>query len=361
MSSPLLERITRQISLNGPMPLAEYMHVCMADPTDGYYANREAIGRSGDFITAPEVSQMFGEMIGVWCVLAWEAMGKPKSVNLVELGPGRGTLMADLLRTTQKFTEFHSALAVHLIETSPRLRNEQQLLLCDSHSKISWHDNLNDVLDVPFLLIGNEFLDVIPIRQFVKNGKNWPERAVGLDENGKLCWMLTPASIDTKSLPAGSSDEPDGAVFEKSPAREAVVLDITSKVKSNGGVGLFIDYGHTQSGFGDTFQAMWAHEFADPLTDPGHCDLTSHVDFEALTRVAEQAGANIKPVITQGEFLLKLGLLERAAELGRGKLEELQKRLTGEAERLALPDQMGDLFKVFCLSSVATDIPPFGT
>lgn len=346
MTTPLYERIVKQIKTSGPIPLAEFMHWCMADPTDGYYANQEAIGAKGDFITAPEISQMFGEMIGIWAVETWEALGKPNPFNLVELGPGKGTLMMDLLRIGNAVPSFVEAAQVHMIETSEKLIAQQRENL-SQYGQISWHKSLQDIPSQPTLLIANEFLDVLPVRQYVKTGNEWREHAIAVDENDNLVWTLGTGVLEKQSLPLEADKEPDGAVFEISTIREAFVANTAEHLKINSGIALFIDYGHTKSGFGDTAQALRAHGYTGILEAPGKADLTSHIDFEALAKIAAKSGMTVKPTMKQGEFLINLGLLERAGQLGRGQAPEIQESLTQQAERLALPEEMGDLFKVF--------------
>lgn len=352
-SVPALEdRMIRHIQMTGPLPLAEYMHWCLADKTDGYYQSSNAIGRAGDFITAPEVSQMFGELIGIWLIQAWQALGSPNPCNLVELGPGNGTLMADILRGTRVDPAFTSAVSTHLVETSPGLTKVQQQKLKE-HDGIEWHVSMDTVPQGTMLYVANEFLDALPFRQYVKSGKSWLERCISVDENNTLAWVLGDGQIEPDALPAGHQDEPDGAVFEISTIREGFVKRVCEAVAQQGGCALFVDYGHGQSGFGDTFQAISKHSFANPLENPGKADLTSHVDFSPFANLAIKSGCKKTGLLTQGEFLLRTGLLERAGMLGSGKSEDEKKRIKGEAERLALPDQMGGLFKVFGVSSTA--------
>ncbi|MEM9278784.1 MAG: class I SAM-dependent methyltransferase [Pseudomonadota bacterium] len=351
MPDTLKERIARHIKMSGPLPLAEYMHWCMADRKDGYYQSRQTIGRDGDFTTAPEISQMFGELIGIWAIKTWEQLGSPESFNLVELGPGRGTLMKDLLRACQVSQSFFNAANVILVETSSLLKETQAQTL-SQHENIRWHSSISEIPEAPTILVANEFLDVLPFRQYIKAKDKWHENCVGLDEADELSWVLGTGILDEKSLPGGHTTEPHGSVFEVSVIREAFVENVASLVAENSGAALFIDYGHAKSGFGDTFQAIRGHEYIDTLAEPGLCDLTSHVDFEALKKVALDKGLKTQTLMTQGEFLLSLGLLERAGNLGSGKDPATQERLKNEAERLALPDQMGDLFKVFAFSSM---------
>ena len=353
-TTPLGERIARQIAATGPIGIAEYMALCMNDPVDGYYARPDTIGARGDFITAPETSQMFGELIGVWCVSAWQALGRPAECRLVEAGPGRGTLLRDLLRAVHRFAEFDAAIDLRLIETSAAMiaHQHQAIEAAGLHfaGKATWHTSLAEVPAGPLILVANEFLDVLPFRQYVKAGEVWHERCVGFGEDGSLRFALGPALIDPSLLPPGAPSEPDGAVYEYAPAREAWVAALAERLARDGGVALLIDYGHAESGFGDTFQAMRGHGYADPLESPGLADLTSHVDFAALSRAAMAAGAHASVITEQGEFLLSMGLLERAGALGAKGDEETRQRLRGEVERLAHHNHMGRLFKVLALS-----------
>lgn len=346
MTNTLKTRIANHIKTSGPLPLAEFMHWCMADPKDGYYANQEAIGAKGDFITAPEISQMFGEMIGIWAVESWEHLGKPSSFNLVEFGPGKGTLMQDLLRIGNAVPQFLQAANVQMIETSEKLIEKQKSALRE-HDNIAWHKSITDIPDQPTLVVANEFLDVLPIRQYVKTGNEWREHAIGLDENENLTWTLGAGKLEPDDLPEGADKEPEGAIFEISTIRESFIANTAEHLKANKGAALFIDYGHGKTGFGDTLQAMRNHGFADILDEPGMADLTSHVDFEALANIAKAAGMAVKPLQKQGAFLQEKGMLERAGQLGHNQSAEIQEQLTQQAERLALPTQMGGLFKVF--------------
>ena len=351
MTAPLIDRIRRHISMNGPLPLAEYMHWCLADKTHGYYQTKYVFGREGDFITAPEVSQMFGELIGIWLIKTWEILGRFEQFNLVEIGPGKGTLMRDILRATKLDASFSKAAIPVLIETSELLVDTQKETLQD-YEHIVWQKSMDELDERPTLIVGNEFLDALPPRQYVKFENEWYERGVGISEQDGLTWVTLPTSkLDTNLLPSGHEDEPDGAIFEISTIRESFVERIANHVSSNTGAAILIDYGHAKSGFGDTFQAITKHQFTDPLAAPGDADLTSHVDFDPLSKVAIQSNCIPMNVMTQGDFLLKLGLLERAGALGASKSTEEQHRITREAERLALPHEMGDLFKVFAFSS----------
>ncbi len=339
MGRSLLERIKRQIELEGPLTIADYMSTCLSDPQAGYYTTAKPFGRNGDFVTAPEISQIFGELIGIWCVEKWRRMGAPKRFNLVEIGPGRGTLMADLLRAAAVGEGFIKNVQVRLIEISGQLREQQSAALSAYSNKIKWLSGLADIEDIPTIFIGNEFLDALPFRQYVKSSGLWRERMVGVNE-GELTFCTGVGLYDPASLPTGHAAQPEGSIFETAPVREAVVARIAQHVGQFGGAGLLIDYGHVEPGFGDTFQAVAGHQYADPLKNPGRADLTGHVDFAALTALAGEGCV----MQTQAGFLLKMGLLERAGMLGQGKSVEEQEELQAAVDRLA--GAMGKLFKV---------------
>jgi SAM-dependent MidA family methyltransferase len=368
MTYRLKQKILAQIDATGPMPVGQYMHLCHAHPQFGYYATGNPVGREGDFITAPEISQMFGEMIAIWAISAWQAIGSPNRIQIAELGPGRATLMRDFIRTAAAHQEFFQAMQIKMVETSPSLKKQQRELLGDSDVScpIDWLDTLDQLDALPTLFIANEFLDAIPFRQFVKTQNGWLEVCVGRDEtdepNGKgeeLAFVIGPTGIDESTLPQGHKNEPEGAVFEYAPAREAFVALIAEHLSANDGAALLIDYGHAKSGFGDTFQAVKSHKSVSPLQDPGNCDLTSHVDFQAIGETALDNGVHVTGLLSQADFLIKLGLLERAGSLGGNKGPELQKQIEKDVERLVSPEQMGDLFKVLCLAKHQYNFPPF--
>lgn len=354
LAKTLLDKIKHIIALNGPISIAEYMHICMADPEHGYYKTQEVIGRQGDFITAPEVSQMFGELIGIWCIATWQKLGKPSPFCLAELGPGKGTLIQDLLRAAKNNSEFMNAAQVVLVETSDALQKVQKTKLPNDlveSGKIHWEIDIDQLPKMPVIFIANEFFDVVPFRQYVKKQSGWHEIGIGLSPGNTLQKTALANQIETSRLPAHADDEPEGAVFEHAPAREAIMQTLAEQINKHQGAALIIDYGHLVSGFGDTFQAMAQHAYADPLVAPGENDLTSHVDFQPLTAAAQAADLQSVHTATQGDFLLNLGLLERAGSLGRGKDEADQNRIHSEVERLAAPDQMGTLFKVMAIAS----------
>ena len=349
-------KIHRMIEADGPINIALFMALCLGDPEHGYYIKQEAFGEKGDFITAPDVSQLFGELIGVFLALCLDQFEADQPVTLVELGPGRGTLMADIVRTLKQLRPRHfDLLEVALVETSPRLRELQSKAIAANKTPV-FHDSIATLPETkPLLVVGNEFLDALPMRQYVKAGGVWRERVITV-QGGKLAFVLGASTLAPKELPGSAEAAQDGAIYEIAPARAALVEDLAQRVEEQSGVGLLIDYGHTKSGFGDTLQAMRAHQFAPVLEAPGEVDLTSHVDFEVLQSDALKGNcqATLK---TQGEFLLELGLLERAGALGAGKSLEFQTEIQAAVERLAGPHQMGDLFKVLCFGPHLP--PPF--
>lgn len=346
----LRRRIGELIAEAGPISVSQYMALCLFDPTHGYYTTREPFGAKGDFTTAPEVSQMFGELIGVWLCSAWRAAGAPGDAVVAEIGPGRGTLARDMIRTLSRLAP---ALThrVALIETSPRLTAVQKALL---GATVTWHRDIAELPRAPLFIVGNELFDAIPIRQFAHTRDGWRERCIGIDEHGDLAFVAGAGSVDTDLVPPGAAE---GSVFEAAPARTSLMQQIAERIASDGGAGLFIDYGHLAPGLGDTLQALRAHDYVDVLAAPGQADLTSHVDFSALAAAAKSAGLETR-AMTQADFLLGLGLLDRAGRLGAGGGAAVQNRMRGEVERLAHPDQMGELFKVLMVGKNLSRLPP---
>lgn len=355
----LKTRIAALIEAGGPLSVADYMALSLFDPQDGYYTTREPFGTAGDFTTAPEISQMFGELVGVWIRLAWEALGRPLPVLIAEIGPGRGTLMKDVLRTLGRLApELVSHARFALIETSPRLAGIQRETLSAASAAIEWHASVDTLPQLPLIIVGNELFDAIPIRQFVKTNGRWRERCVGLDAGGELQFVAGAGSLDPALLPQDADDALEGAIVELAPARTALMDLICGRIAGNGGAGLFIDYGYAEPGTGDTLQALHQHRFVDVLLNPGEADLTSHVDFAALAAAARGHGLEAG-LMTQGDFLLGLGLIERAGRLGAKADAAGREKIRGEVERLAGPDAMGTLFKVLALAPRGTAIAPF--
>jgi NADH dehydrogenase [ubiquinone] 1 alpha subcomplex assembly factor 7 len=341
----LKERLVEYIRENGPMTVAEYMAACLHDPDDGYYATRPSIGgESADFLTAPEASQMFGELIGLWCAHEWDALGKP-AFNLIEIGPGRGVMMQDMLRATQRIEGLHDSMNVVMVETSAPLREAQAERVPDAE----WALKLEDAPPGPSMIVANEFLDCLPIRQFVRGEEGWHEKLVGVDEGGALMFGLSAA------IGAPESEDELGAVREIAPALDSVVYELERRLHEAPGRALFIDYGYVKPEGADTLQAVKAHKKLDPIEAPGESDLTAHVDFARLTTLAETAGLAVHGPVTQGAFLRALGIDFRAEALARANPSHAA-RLTREVKRLTDAAEMGALFKVICISS--PNLPP---
>jgi len=351
--------LTEMIRTGGPMTLDTYMAQVLTHPTLGYYTTQEPFGVTGDFITAPEVSQMFGEMIGVWCAHTWAQMGNPPRVCLTEAGPGRGTLMRDLLRAASKASGFAEAIDVHLIEISPRLRAIQREALGDT--PVTWHESLDDIpSDVPLVLVANELLDALPIRQFKRTIQGWCERLVDVAPDGdgfRFVLTQTPSPA-AAMLPAQVRDAPLGSVAEVSPASVALVSDISTRLLAQGGAALLIDYGSDAFGVRDTLQAVSHHKPHPALEAPGMADLCAHVDFAMLAQAATEQGAGVWGPVTQGAFLTQLRIAERAAALRRVATEAQHVDIDSALDRLVGVKAMGSLFKVLGLSH--PDLPLAG-
>jgi NADH dehydrogenase [ubiquinone] 1 alpha subcomplex assembly factor 7 len=349
--TPLEAEIRRIIAADGPMSVASYMRLCLGHPRHGYYATRDPFGRGGDFITAPEISQMFGELIGLWAATVWPMMGSPAPVALVELGPGRGTLMADALRAARVVPAFAAALHVHLVETSPVLQRRQQEALAAQDVPIAWHQDFAEVPAGPLIVIPNEFFDALPVHQVVKTERGWHERMVGIDADGRLAFALNPDPIPrfASVMPEAIASAAPGAMYEW--RSDEIAAEIARRVAEHGAA-LVVDYGHTESATGETFQAVGRHGFADPLTTPGAVDVTAHVDFAALVRAVKMDGTRVHGPISQGDFLRQLGIEARAAAL-RAKataaqaadIDAVLARLTGSGR-----ESMGELFKAMAFA-----------
>jgi NADH dehydrogenase [ubiquinone] 1 alpha subcomplex assembly factor 7 len=340
----LAARLRAEIAAQGPLTVAQYMTRCLHDPQDGYYATRPALGEEGDFITAPLVSQMFGELIGLWAVETWRRLGAPHPFVLAEVGPGDGTLMADALRAARLDPAFIQAARLCLVETSAPLRAQQQQRLAAGPIEPRWLSSLDDLpADLPLILIANELLDCLPARQFIRTDKGWSERMVGLDPAGALAFGLAPS-------PAGDLLPPalPGAVLERSAAQEAFGAALGARIAASGGAALLIDYGRAEPGHGDTLQALWRHAKQSPLERPGEADLTVHADFPAVAAAAGAAGAQASPILTQGVFLGRLGIAHRAQALAKSRPDHAP-ILERQLDRLVGEDQMGRLFKVLAL------------
>ncbi|WP_321392953.1 class I SAM-dependent methyltransferase [Emcibacter sp.] len=351
----LKQHLIKLIDLQGPIPLSLYMAEALGNPEHGYYMKQDPFGSQGDFTTAPEISQMFGEVIGLWMAQNWLNMGSPAKVHLVEVGPGRGTLMADMLRAMKIIPGLMDSLTLHLVEMSPALRKIQAEKI-SPFIEPQWHDRLGDVLDDardgPLLLVANEFFDALPIRQFQKTDKGWHERLVGLDnKKTSLQFVLSPEPVMTPDLvPEALIRAENGSIAEVCSPAENIVRDLAEHLKDHGGAALFIDYGHDRHGTGDTFQALQNHEFINVFDSPGDADLTAHVNFQRLKECAEAAGGNVQGPVTQGEFLTAIGIEQRAQSLLIKATEAQKIDIMSALKRLVSPEQMGDLFKVMAVT-----------
>ena len=342
------------IAIDGPISVERYMLLCLQHPRLGYYTTRDAIGRTGDFITAPEISQMFGELIGLWAAQVWLDMGSPATLRLVELGPGRGTLMADALRATRVVPGFHADVTVDLVETSPRLRADQRAKLEGAGPPMRWHDAFAGVPDGPAIILANEFFDALPVRHYLRDADGWHERVVGLGEDGGLCFG---AQRETVAMATGLGAP--GQILEVGPLAARVMGEIAGRIAGQGGALLVCDYGHAVTGLGETLQALRAHAYADPLAEPGEADLTTHVDFAALGRAAATAGAKVHGPVAQGDFLLRLGIDARARALKRRADARQADAIDAALARLTAPDSsMATLFKALAVTREDGPVPP---
>jgi len=352
----LLDHLRARLEREGAMTVADFMGEALTHPWSGYYMHGDPFGapgpQGGDFITAPEISQMFGELIGVWCADTWMRLGRPSPCQLVELGPGRGTLMADALRATRQVPGFHDALQVKLVEISPALRERQREAL-GNHS-VTWLDNVGQIPEAPLLLIANEFFDALPVRQFEQTGPGgeggWAERVVVLDSKGSLAFALAgPSPANRPLIPAALRDAPPGSVVEVCPAALNIAAFLGHRLARQPGAALVIDYGPAQSTAGPTLQALRRHRRHEVLEAPGTADLTAHVDFASLAQAATQAGCTAHGPVGQGAFLTALGIELRAAQLAQAA-PGAAAALTAARRRLTDPEQMGSLFKALALT-----------
>jgi SAM-dependent MidA family methyltransferase len=335
------------IAQEGPISIERYMALALTHPTKGYYTTRNPFGAEGDFVTSPEISQMFGELLGLWAAHVWTLIGSPAPVHLVELGPGRGALMADALRAARAAPEFFEALDVHLVEASPHLIERQREALADSGKSVIWHETVGDLPAGAAIFIANEFFDALPVRHYQKTATGWHERLVGLDVEGHLAFGL-----GADAEPLLKPHAPEGTILEVGAAAQRLMMHIAAHVVTHNGAALAVDYGYVETGFGETLQAVKAHQFVDPLAEPGAADLTAHVDFAALSRAARAANAETHGPVEQGEFLRQLGIYQRAEALrtqaSPEQAEEIDAaltRLTGVGE-----GEMGSLFKVLAVT-----------
>jgi len=352
----LAELLARRIMTTGPVTVAEYMATALGHPELGYYTTRDPLGRDGDFITAPEISQIFGELIGLWCVTVWEQIGSPTKFNLVELGPGRGTLLVDALRAAMQVPAFLDGAELVLVETSRVLRASQAERLA-AYDPV-WCDSLDGVPDGPILAIANEFFDALPVHQFVRTPRGWRERLVVWDET-ELRFTVSATATPHEALldPEVRETAPVGAIAEVQPQSLAIAAALGDRIETAGGAVLIADYGHRESMPGDSLQAVCEHEPADVLDGPGEADLTVHVDFAALRRAVGDRASVWGPV-AQGPFLERLGIALRAEALTKQATPAQAADIASGVERLIAPNQMGSLFKVLSLTQVGISQPP---
>ena len=354
----LAARLSARIAGDGPLTVEEFMQTCLSDEKAGVYASRQPIGGKGDFITSPEISHIFGELLGLWAIAVWQSMGEPSRVTIAELGPGRGTLMADATRAWRSVPKFLDSISVALIETSPVMVEAQRRTLEDAGAPLRWYAALDAVPESPLIVLANEFVDALPIRQFIRRGGAWHERLIASDVRGGFAFVDGEAQHEDRHLPHTA---PEDAILETRPAAHALMRELGHRAERAPLAALIVDYGHAESGFGDTLQAVRGHRFADVLADPGAADLSAHVDFADLKREACSAGLKAHGPMPQGEFLLKLGLGERREYLLRRATPAQAEAITSGAARLVDPRQMGVLFKALALTSAGlAPPPPFG-
>lgn len=354
--TPLEYEIRRMIAVGGPLPIADYMRLCLSHPQYGYYMQRDPLGAAGDFTTAPEISQMFGELIGVWMASVWQRMGAPENVRIIELGPGRGTMMIDALRAAKVVPAFLTALVVHLVEVSPALRRLQQQRLEPLSVPTLWHSALDEVPTGPCIIVANEFIDALPVRQAVRKADGWHERVIEIaDDTLAIGAAREPLPHFEATLPRDLRLAPPGSIYEWRSGN--IAFELARRVR-DAGAALIIDYGHARHGLGETLQAVAGHAFAEPLRTPGRVDLTAHVDFEAMAQSAESMGGGVHGPIAQRDFLRRLGIDKRAAMLkaqaAYGKAAEIDQALARLTEGGARG--MGELFKAIVIAD-----PKLGT
>nr|WP_321511006.1 SAM-dependent methyltransferase [uncultured Celeribacter sp.] len=343
----------RQIAQTGPLSLTEFMAECLLHPKHGYYTTRDPLGATGDFTTAPEISQMFGELLGLCLAQSWLDQGAPAPFILAELGPGRGTLMADILRATKAVPGFHAALILHLVEASPTLRAAQKARL-DGYA-VTWCDTVAELPQAPLWLIANEFFDALPIRQFTRGIHGWHETQIAL--NGTTLNMGRGAEVPLAALAHRLTDTQPGDVVEICPAAIPILSEIARRITHHSGAAIIIDYGGWHS-LGDTFQALEQHKMVNPLDRPGQADLTAHVDFEALATAAQAAGAQASQMIEQAALLARLGISARAEALARKLQGDALESHVKAFERLTSPSEMGTLFKAIAIAPSPEMLPP---
>jgi SAM-dependent MidA family methyltransferase len=358
--TPLKEEIRRRISLAGPMPVRQFMTLCLTHHQHGYYMTRDPLGRAGDFITSPEISQAFGELVGLWAASAWHLMNQPDNVRLVELGPGHGTMMLDAMRAAQVVPAFRQAIVLHLIEISPTLRERQQQAFAALNVPLMWHQSFDEVPDGPVIVLANEFFDAMPVNQAVKQFNGWYERVIELDPDGNLKFGLANETIPLfdQLAPPALRDAPIGTIYEW--RGDNLPLALGRRLAQQGGAALIIDYGYDKTAAGETLQAVSGHGFVDPLEEPGEADLTAHVDFQAFADAVESMGARVFGPISQSTFLRRLGIEKRVETLSALAPPEMAAQINSGAKRLIAegPKDMGALFKVMAIGNSSLGAMP---
>jgi NADH dehydrogenase [ubiquinone] 1 alpha subcomplex assembly factor 7 len=340
---------------NGPISISSFMTFALSHPKYGYYQKNNPFGIDGDFITSPEISQVFGELIGIWCVSVWVAMGKPKDFCLVEMGAGKGTLMVDLLRGTKHVKGFHESFSIHMVENSSRLTLIQKEALEDKHDNIQWHEDFLSIPKKPIIFIANELFDALPIEQYVKRGQNWLERKINLDISNNLVFCEEPALM-SPILNYNYQGAEDGDFVEISPA-SIYLLDLIAKhIEQYGGIALIIDYGYVDNNYDPTLQAVKNHKYHNVLEQVGNADITAHVDFDALQKSIIRQNLNVYDIISQRRFLNNMGIALRQEKLISNKSKKDAQKIIKAIERLVDPEGMGMLFKVLTFSSKNIDL-----
>ncbi len=358
-------KIRAMIEAEGPISFDRFMQLCLGHPEHGYYITRDPFGADGDFTTAPEISQMFGELIGLWAAETWSRQKITQPIKLVELGPGRGTLMADALRACRVAPDFTAAIEeICLVETSPILREKQFQKLVGRGVKVSWFESVADIPPGPAIFIANEFFDALPVRHFIRVEDGWCEKLVGVDESGEFITGLA-----AEPEPLIRAEAPVGSILEIGASAHKLAAAIAARIEAQGGAALIIDYGHVQTSFGETVQALRRHLAVDPLTEPGECDITAHVDFASLMRAANSSGAAAFGPLTQADFLIRLGIEQRAKALRANgnpiqaaNVEQELNRLTSTKPEVGaggrMSPGMGELFKVIAIQPSDAPLPP---
>ena len=366
----LVERLKSKIVAAGSITVEQYMEACLADKISGYYVKKDPIGAEGDFITSPELSQIFGELIGLWTFEIWQMMGKPSTVHLIELGPGRGTLMSDALRALKIVPEYYQKLNIHLVESSQVLKNKQKQNLARFDQQINWHSDIESLPFGPKIFIANEFFDALPVKQYQYKGNQWFERLIRLktaensNHNQPFEYSLDerPAEhiesilTELKAQQSQSLQQKSDIIFEYRCNCINLIKKIAEFGKQAPLALLLIDYGHTETAFEETLQAVKKHKYFNPLSQPGEADITTQVDFNQLKQSAQMSGLTAHGPISQGQFLLSLGLEQRLNQLLKNVRPAHYKQLESGTLRLVDPKQMGLLFKAMALLS--SNLPP---